>query len=234
MIPKIIHYCWFGNKQKSAKTLEYIEGRKKILPDYRFIEWNECNCDIYDAPDFVREAYRKGKWAFVSDYFRLKALYDFGGVYFDTDVELLSRFDNLMNNDFFCCFESNSALCTAFLASCKNSKIIYDFLLTYEKRNFSEIPNSYLLFQFLLGSKSIDMNNSYYITSTVFILPYYYFSPINYYTRKRNINCKTIAIHHYESTRKSKRSQIFDFFKIIAFKILGEKRYIKLKNKVKK
>ncbi len=234
MIPKIIHYCWFGNKPKNKSTSEYINKRRHILPDFQIIEWNEGNCDLLTAPSFVREAYEKGKWAFVSDYYRLKALYEFGGVYFDTDVELLSTFNDLLLSDFFCCFESNKALCTAVIGCTKKSNIIFSFLQTYEKREFEEIPNSFLLFEHLIGDKKVDINNVLYLSKTEFILPYYYFSPINFYTNEILLNDKTIAIHHYESSWKSKKTRINDKIKKILYKILGEENYMRLKNKVKK
>ena len=95
MIPKIIHYCWFGKKTKPEKIEELILSWKKILPDYQIIEWNENNCDISISPEYVKTAYELKKWAFVSDYFRLKALYEFGGIYLDTDVEIIKKFDDL-------------------------------------------------------------------------------------------------------------------------------------------
>lgn len=98
MIPKIIHYCWFGGNPLSEEAKYYISTWKKYCPDYEIREWNESNFDINEN-DYCREAYEKKKWAFVTDYVRLKALYEFGGVYMDTDVEVVKSLDPLLSYD---------------------------------------------------------------------------------------------------------------------------------------
>ena len=97
-IPKIIHYCWFGNREKSELIQKCMDSWKKYAPDFEIMEWNESNCDIH-TNRYVEEAYEKKQYAFVSDYFRLKALYDHGGVYMDTDMELHQPLESfLMRN----------------------------------------------------------------------------------------------------------------------------------------
>lgn len=98
MIPKVIHYCWFGGNSKSALGEKCIESWKKFFPDYEITEWNESNYDIASAPDYVRQAYDAKKWAFVSDYVRFDILYRLGGIYFDTDVEVIKPFDDIVGN----------------------------------------------------------------------------------------------------------------------------------------
>lgn len=98
MIPKTIHYCWFGRGEKSDLILKCIDSWKKYCPDYEIIEWNEDNFDV-DFCDYSHDAYQERKWAFVSDIARLKILYDNGGIYLDTDVELHSSIDNLLKYD---------------------------------------------------------------------------------------------------------------------------------------
>ena len=88
MIPKVIHYCWFGRNEKPELIKRCIESWKKYLPDYRIIEWNEDNFNISSFA-FTKSAYEIKKWAFVSDVARLTALVEYGGFYFDTDVEVL-------------------------------------------------------------------------------------------------------------------------------------------------
>lgn len=95
MIPKIIHYCWFGGKPLPVDAKRYIETWKKHFPDYEIKEWNENNFDI-NCCDYVKEAYEKKKWAFVSDYARFAILYRYGGVYFDTDVEVLKPMSTII------------------------------------------------------------------------------------------------------------------------------------------
>lgn len=91
MIPKKIHYCWFGGNKKSKLILKCMDSWRKFFPDYEIIEWNETNIDLHENV-YVEQAYKAKKWAFVSDYVRMKVLYENGGIYFDTDVEVLKPF----------------------------------------------------------------------------------------------------------------------------------------------
>ena len=95
MIPKKIHYCWFGGGSKPAEVLNYIEGWKEVMPDFEIIEWNEDNFDV-NMMQFTKEAYEKKKYAFVSDVARLWALSEEGGLYFDTDIEAVKSFSDLL------------------------------------------------------------------------------------------------------------------------------------------
>lgn len=100
MVPKIIHYCWFGNKPIPKSHQDYIDNWRKVLPDYEFVCWNESKIDIDSIP-FLRQAYDSKMWAFVADYTRLYALYNYGGIYLDTDVEVLKTLDDFLNHSFF-------------------------------------------------------------------------------------------------------------------------------------
>src|SRR6187402_3325286 len=105
MIPKTIHYCWFGKGKMPKLVNKCIESWKKHLPDYEIKEWNEDNFDVNIIP-FTTEAYKSKKYAFVSDYARFKILYDEGGIYLDTDVEVFRNFDNFLDNETFTGFET--------------------------------------------------------------------------------------------------------------------------------
>lgn len=105
MIQKTIHYCWFGGAQKSALIEMCIDSWRKVMPDYEICEWNEHTFDLLKAPAFVQEALAARKWAFVADYVRLWAMYHHGGVYMDTDVKVMKRFDEFLNHGFFTCQE---------------------------------------------------------------------------------------------------------------------------------
>lgn len=109
MIPKIIHYCWFGGKEKPQDVLKCIESWKKYLPDYEIKEWNESNYD-FTKNQYMHDAYKEKKWAFVSDYARLDVVYKYGGIYLDTDVEVIKSFDSLLQEDLFCGFESRDPI----------------------------------------------------------------------------------------------------------------------------
>lgn len=104
-IPKVIHYCWFGKKPIPSKYRKWMESWKKYCPDYEIIEWNEHNYDVHKSR-YISQAYDRGKWAFVSDYARIDIINEYGGVYLDTDVELVKNIDILLQNDAFCGFES--------------------------------------------------------------------------------------------------------------------------------
>ena len=104
MIPKIIHYCWFGRGEKTPSMLKCIESWKRFCPDYEIKEWNEDNFDVECIP-FVKAAYDAKKWAFVSDYARLRIIWEKGGIYLDTDVELLKSLDDLLVLDAYMGFQ---------------------------------------------------------------------------------------------------------------------------------
>lgn len=97
MIPKIIHYCWFGGNPLPDLAMKCIDSWKKYFPDYEIKEWNETNFNL-DCCDYVKEAYDCKKWAFVSDYARFWILYNYGGLYFDTDVEVIKSFDDILSS----------------------------------------------------------------------------------------------------------------------------------------
>ena len=105
MIPKIIHYCWFGGNPIPKEAIDCIESWKKFCPDYQIKRWDETNFDL-ESCDYAKEAYAIKKWAFVSDYARFKILYEEGGIYFDTDVELVKPIDDIVQNGQFMACES--------------------------------------------------------------------------------------------------------------------------------
>ena len=148
-IPKIIHFCWFGGGEKQQFIKECIESWKKILPDFDFMEWNERNFSIEESNDYVKEAYYSGKWAFVSDYVRLYALYTVGGVYLDTDVILFKRFDEFLSYKGVFSFESKDYVATCFMASEPNNPFIYKFLQEYANLHFVDSK----------GKLNVDLTN---------------------------------------------------------------------------
>lgn len=234
MIPKIVHYCWFGLKEKNEIAKKCITTRKNKLKDYEIIERNENNCDIENAPKFVKEAYEQQKWAFVSDYFRLVALKRFGGIYLDTDVEVISDFGNLLNLDLFLCFESEGYICTAVIGSEKENIIISRFLQTYEEREFDTTPNSKLLYNFIFDRDVYDIKQTIKVDENFYIFSSDYFSPKNFYTHKLEITNNTICIHHFDGTWKSKKQLFKDKMFYFCSKILGVKTANKIKKRIKR
>ena len=135
MIPKIIHYCWFGRGPKPELALKCIESWKEFCPDYELVEWNEDSFDI-NSNQYVKEAYEAKKYAFVSDYVRLYALYTVGGIYMDTDVMVLKNLDGYLHNEAFCGFESETKINTGTLACVKGFPLFQKLLADYDDRVF--------------------------------------------------------------------------------------------------
>ncbi|MBP3314124.1 MAG: glycosyl transferase [Oscillospiraceae bacterium] len=135
MIPKTIHYCWFGRGEKPELTQKCIESWKKFCPDYEIIEWNEDNFDI-NSNLYVKQAYEARKFAFVTDYVRLWAMYHHGGIYMDTDVEVRKSLDEYLHEEAFSGFESKERIPTGIMASEKDFPLFGDLLAYYKDRPF--------------------------------------------------------------------------------------------------
>ena len=135
MIPKIIHYCWFGRGPKPKSVLDYIEGWKEKCFDYEIIEWNEDNFDV-NMFAFTKEAYKAGKYAFVSDVCRLYALLKYGGVYLDTDVRVLKSFDKYLNYKSFIGKEAPFKVSTAVIGAEANCRWLKSFYNYYQEKHF--------------------------------------------------------------------------------------------------
>ncbi|TDX09301.1 glycosyltransferase family 32 protein [Flavobacterium sp. S87F.05.LMB.W.Kidney.N] len=136
MIPKIIHYCWYGNGEYSEIQKMCFASWKKYLPDYQFMLWNESNSDMQQP--FVKLAYENKKYAFVSDYVRLKAVYDHGGIYLDTDMFVLKSFDDLLNHSFFIGAENKDLISAGIFGSEKGHDYIKECFKYYEDPNPQE------------------------------------------------------------------------------------------------
>ena len=124
---KIIHYCWFGGNKKPKKLKKYIKSWKKYLPDYEIMEWNESNFDV-NITKFSKKAYECKKWAFVSDVARIYALKEYGGIYFDTDVQVIKSLTPLLDTKFLCGMEIGNHYGTGIIGAEKNSPIIKKIL----------------------------------------------------------------------------------------------------------
>ena len=191
-IPKIIHYCWFGNNPKPRLVKKCIKSWKKYLPDYEIREWNDSHLNLIDLK-YVKEAYEAKKYAFVSDVFRLYALKNYGGIYLDTDVEIFKSFDEFLNLNFFCGFENyygNINPATAVIGAAKNSNLINELLNEYNDCSFLEngapnlYPNTLRLAKLLKNKYELENYSGKSFESLGYdglILPNYYF--INYCKR---------------------------------------------------
>ena len=201
-IPKIIHYCWFGNKPLSDDAKKCIESWKKYCPDYEIIEWNENNFDI-NSNMYVREAYDAEKWAFVTDYVRLYALHNCGGVYMDTDVELIAPIDKFLIHDAFSGFESSGKITTGIMSCRKGFNLFSEFIEYYNERHFLVDDGSYDLttnveiitnicrkYGFVENNKLQNINGFALYSSDVFC-------PKNNSTGVIHKTENTVAIHHF-------------------------------------
>ena len=239
MIPKIIHYCWFGGKELPPDVKKQIHAWKTKLPDYQIIEWNEQNFSIDQSIPYVKEAYNAKKWAFVSDYVRLFALYSMGGIYLDTDVEILKKFDDLLEREAFIGFESKYSLCTAVIGAEKGSLFIKKLLQVYDGKAFhfdeknKEIPNSQLIFIFLNKKFRLKPADSVQQLPDCTVFPSDYFSPINCYTLQKKVTGNSYTIHWFAGTWKSadelRKEKVKSFFT----RIVGEDFREKLKRLIK-
>lgn len=258
MIPKKIHYCWFGSNPKSKLIKKCIKSWKKHCPDYEIIEWNEDNFDI-NCCDYVKEAYEAKKWAFLTDYARLWIVYNHGGIYLDTDVELISDLDKFLKYDSYFGFETKTCINTGLgFGAQSGNKIIKAMLDDYNGIHFINKDGTYDLTTCpVRNSDALEQfglirNNSIQIIDNNAFFPSEFFSPIDYESCQKNITENTVSIHwfnaswktneqkkeHDRLTKKYKRKdlihRILHLPHLILRKIMGDRSYEKLKNLIKK
>lgn len=208
MIPKIIHYCWFGRKDKPKSVIKNIETWKRYNPDFIIKEWNEDNFNIGLFP-YVSEAYQCGKYAYVSDVARVCALINEGGIYMDTDVECVRPFpDILLKNNSFLGFEDAEVLKigSATVGSISGFTFWVNFLDLYKNKKFilengglDTQPNTTLITS-ILEKNGLVVNNIQQIVLGISIYPKDYFSPKSYKTGKIVVSGNTICIHKYAAS----------------------------------
>jgi mannosyltransferase OCH1-like enzyme len=205
-IPKIIHYCWFGGKPLSALGKKCLASWEKYLPEYQIIRWDEGNFDVNSVP-YTKESYQLKKYAFVSDYVRYKVLYDFGGIYMDTDVEVLKNLDEFLENEAFSCFEDfNFVNPGSILGSVKENLILKDIMNLYENSDFINLNTSLNLktapqiLTELLINRGLEKKDVYQRVSGVAIYPKEYFCPKSWVTKEMTITPNTHTIHHFEGS----------------------------------
>lgn len=208
---KKIHYCWFGGKKLPKSVEKCIKTWKKMLPEYEIIEWNESNFDINICP-FVKEAYENKKWAFVSDYVRIYALYKYGGIYFDTDVKVIKDVSKIVDKDMFLGYEDSGFIGTAVIGvKEKNNKYIKEILDYYNKQEEfnSEIMYNYanpVIITKILKKYSSHINDEgiEIIDNNIYIYPREYFYPLSYNYDEKEFTENTCMIHLFNATWTSK------------------------------
>ena len=237
MIPKVIHYCWFGRNPLPADAKKCIKSWRKHMPDYEIKEWNEDNFDINIIP-YTKEAYETKKYAFVSDYARFWILYNYGGIYFDTDVEVIKPLDDIVAKGPFMGCEKNVDK-SAKDKSAKDIGVAPGLGLgaTPGIGLYKEILDNYKDIHFVNPDGTLNIKTVVsYTTETlvkyglkytdkiqecagVWIYPKEYFCPLDYITRKMVITPNSRSIHHYSASWFTKSEK----FKIWLGKIIGKK-----------
>lgn len=260
MIPKTIHYCWFGGNPLPKLAKKCIKSWEKHCKGYEIREWNEHTFDIASAPLYVRQAYEAKKWAFVTDYVRLQVVHEHGGIYLDTDVELKKRLDSLLGYEAFFGFEDgihvNTGLGFGAVAGQPVVKAIMDdydgipFIKEDGSGDQETCPrrNTRVLLRY--GLKQDDSKQI--LDENVLILPSVYLCPLSYETGKRRYSKDTVSIHwfgaswqtkeqrnkHKENRKRIRRTEITDYVTHIPNRmirgLLGEIRYEKLKRRIKR
>ena len=211
MIPKTIHYCWFGRKPLPDLALKCIASWKKFLPDYEIKEWTEDNFNVNEIP-YTTQAYQQKKYAFVSDYARFKIMYEHGGIYFDTDVEVIKPLDDIIDKGSFwgleedcltgkfACAPGLGFSCNPGLGICKDMIELYkslNFLLPNGKLNLNTVVQ-YL--SELLIKKGVKPQSGIIQFDEINIYPMEYFCPISYVTGEKKFTPNTRTIHHFAAS----------------------------------
>lgn len=221
MIPKVIHYCWFGHKPLPGSALKCIATWRAFFPDYEIKEWNEGNFDVNIIP-YTRQAYAAGKYAFVSDYARFWVLYNYGGLYFDTDVEIIRPMDDIVSRGPFMGREAGAQLSKLFPDVHSGLAVAPGLGLGAEAGMsiYKELLEGYSRLAFVLEDGSLNMTTIVYYTSKlllgsgldgndqslqpvagIWIYPSDYFCPMDH-TRGNylRITDNTRSIHHYDAS----------------------------------
>ena len=206
MIPKVIHYCWFGGNPLPDLARKCINSWKEFLPDYEIKEWNESNYDVRKI-NYIAQAYDEKKYAFVSDYARFDILYQYGGIYFDTDVEVIKPLKEILNQGAFAGLERGGAIAAGLgIATPAMHPLYKEILDSYEKDSFKRSDNSLNLETVVTRVSKIfskygftELNEIQNIQG-ITVYPVEYFCPKDYKTGILNIKDKTLTIHHYDGS----------------------------------
>ncbi len=215
MIPKIIHYCWFGRGQKPKLAIKCIESWRAFFPGYEIKEWNEDNFDVNMIP-YTQEAYNVKKFAFVSDFARFWILYKYGGIYFDTDVQVIHNMDHIISKGPFMGFEQPDEDMKSGktkpeyavnpgigLGVSPNNSIYKELLDHYAQLHFINKDGSFNQVTIvahttnILVKKGLKLNNKLQLIAGIWIYPWDVFCPQSFYTKKLNLSPNSVSIHLY-------------------------------------
>lgn len=214
MIPKIIHYTWFGKKEKPKLVRKCIASWKKYCPDYEIIEWNEENFDI-DSNPYTRKCYEQKQYAFLSDYVRLLVVYQNGGIYFDTDVEVIRRMDSFLEYQAFLGFETPDFVNTGIgFGAEKGSIVVKQMLEEYQGLLDGEhgVVGCPYLNTVALEKLGLKKNGRFQKIADAVVFPAEYFNPYDSVTGRLQKTEVTCSIHWYAASWMRKRTRFRCFF----------------------
>lgn len=233
-IPKTIHYCWFGRGEKPRALKESIESWKRVMPDYEIKEWNEDNFDL-NKNKFAMEAYEEKKFAFVSDFVRVYVLYNYGGVYMDTDVEAIKTFDDFLDEESFWGFEEKNFIATSTIGAAPKNKIVKAFLDYYCDKTFkgksgqgTSLTNVKVVSE-IFSNLGIVMDGTKQSIEGGTIYPKDYFSPYDYINCALEVTENTVTIHYFYKSWLPITSRVKERIKKLLVKVIGKKYLIKLR-----
>ena len=236
MIPKKIHYCWFGGKELPELAKKCIASWEKFCPDYEIIRWDESNFNI-ESCKYVKEAYESKKFAFVTDYVRLYAMYTQGGIYMDTDVELTKNLDTFLEHQGFSGFESREHIQTGIMASEQNFPLFADLLSYYTDRSFVredgtlDTTTNVLIITKILTEKGFVPNGEYQVIDGFALYPQDFFCPYDNATGVLHKTANTAAIHWFNKSWVSPAARLRSHITRPIRRILGKDCFRWLKRK---
>lgn len=205
MIPKKIHFFWAGSQDYPELVRECIDSWKKIMPDYEIVKWDE-STGVIQENRFAREALQCKKYAFVADFVRLHAMYEYGGIYLDTDVKVFRRFDDLLGNPGFTGFESKRNVGVWLLASERHNPIFKEMLDCYADKGFLSptgemdmTPNPVVL-RPIFQKHGIKINGEYQKSEYITVYPVDYFCPMNPSNGIVDMTDNTYAMHLFDGS----------------------------------
>lgn len=224
-IPKTIHYCWFGGNPLPELAERCIESWRTFCPDYEIVRWDETNFDIH-YNDYVAEAYAAKKWAFVSDVARLYALVHFGGIYMDTDVEVLKPLDELLQYEAVSGFESADRIPTGLMACRKQQPLFEELLRDYEDKHFLRADGScdpttnVTRITNLCEQYGLRLNNTKQTIRGFTLLPTDVLCPKDYETGELHLTNNSLCIHHFDGSWHTEEEKYIGYLQSRLGKVL--------------
>ena len=233
-IPKIIHYCWFGPKEIPEMERKCIESWKEIMPEYEIMFWNEETFDV-NSVTFTKQAYEHGKFAFVSDYVRMYALYNYGGVYFDTDVEVIKNLDCFMEDEVFIGFENKTMVGTGIIGAKKGAPLFGEMLQHYNEYDFVDengnidTTTNVQVLTGILEKKGFVKENKEQKVEGVHIYERDIFCPKKMDDGKFRVTDRSVTIHRFAAswlTERERKRGVNKFWRNVCRPVLKKIRQI--------